>query len=118
MSLLQSLSPLVIPETNLNQCEEVNVSDSSFKTSTRRETDLQPHRSDSQKEGPWSSLNTKMKRENTVASSGSQAVEEVFCTSEELERTDEGEGTASKSWEENVLKKVGIKACASFIRAR
>ncbi|XP_064010306.1 uncharacterized protein C8orf76 homolog isoform X3 [Pogoniulus pusillus] len=118
MSLLQSLSPLVIPETNLNQCEEVNVSDTSFKTSTRVEIDLQPHRPDSQKEGPWSSLNTETKRENTVASSSSQTVKEVFYTSEELERTDEGEGTASKSWEENVLKRVGIKACASFIRAR
>uniref|UniRef100_A0A8D0ENI8 Uncharacterized protein n=1 Tax=Strix occidentalis caurina TaxID=311401 RepID=A0A8D0ENI8_STROC len=75
MSLLQSLSPLVIPETNLNQSEEVSVRGGSFKTSTGREINLQPHRSDSQKE-------------------------------------------ASESWEQNMLKKVGIKACASFIRAR
>uniref|UniRef100_A0A8C0B1A5 Uncharacterized protein n=1 Tax=Buteo japonicus TaxID=224669 RepID=A0A8C0B1A5_9AVES len=75
MSLLQSLSPLVIPETNLNQSEEVTVSDSSFKTSAGREINLQPHRSD-------------------------------------------GKRTASKSWEQNMSKRVGIKACASFIRAR
>uniref|UniRef100_A0A8C0F7R5 Uncharacterized protein n=1 Tax=Bubo bubo TaxID=30461 RepID=A0A8C0F7R5_BUBBB len=79
MSLLQSLSPLVIPETNLNQSEEVSVRGGSFKTSTGREFNLQPHRSDSQKEGKH---------------------------------------TASESWEQNMSKKVGIKACASFIRAR
>ncbi|XP_054241565.1 uncharacterized protein C8orf76 homolog [Indicator indicator] len=119
MSLLQSSSPLVIPETKLNPSEEVNVSDSSFKTSARREINLQPHRAASQKEGPWSSLATETKREeNAVACSSSQAVKEFLCASEELERTDKGESTASRSWEQNVLKKVGIKACASFIRAR
>uniref|UniRef100_A0A8C0F018 Uncharacterized protein n=1 Tax=Bubo bubo TaxID=30461 RepID=A0A8C0F018_BUBBB len=68
MSLLQSLSPLVIPETNLNQSEEVSVRGGSFKTSTGREFNLQPHRSDSQKEGPWSVLATETKSENTVTS--------------------------------------------------
>uniref|UniRef100_A0A8C8ASJ7 Uncharacterized protein n=1 Tax=Otus sunia TaxID=257818 RepID=A0A8C8ASJ7_9STRI len=96
MSLLQSLSPLVIPETNLNQSEEVSVRGGSFKTSTRREINLQPHRSDSQKEGPWSVLATENKSENTVTCSSSQAVEEFLCTSEELERTDEGKHTASE----------------------
>ncbi|XP_054023344.1 uncharacterized protein C8orf76 homolog isoform X1 [Dryobates pubescens] len=118
MSLLQSSSPLVIPETNLNRSEEVNVSDSSFKTSTRREVSLQPHRADGQKEGPWSGLAAETKRENAVACSSSQAVKEFLCTLEELERTDKGESTAFKSWEQNVLEKVRIKACASFIRAR
>ncbi|XP_074743506.1 uncharacterized protein C8orf76 homolog isoform X2 [Strix uralensis] len=118
MSLLQSLSPLVIPETNLNQSEEVSVRAGSFKTSNGREINLQPHRSDSQKEGPWSVLATETKSENTVTCSSSQAVKEFLCTSEELERTDEGKHTASESWEQNMLKKVGIKACASFIRAR
>ncbi|XP_068014713.1 uncharacterized protein C8orf76 homolog isoform X1 [Melanerpes formicivorus] len=118
MSLLQSSSPLVIPETNLNRSEEVNGSDSSFKTSTRREVSLQPHRADGQKEGPWSGLATETKRENAVACSSSQAVKEFLCTSEELERKDKGESTAFKSWEQNVLEKVRIKACASFIRAR
>ncbi|XP_049683203.1 uncharacterized protein C8orf76 homolog isoform X1 [Accipiter gentilis] len=118
MSLLQSLSPLVIPETNLNQSEEVSVSDSSFKTSAGREINLQPHRSDGQKEGPWSSLATETKRENAVTCSSSQAVKEFPCTSEELERMDEVKRTASESWEQNMSKRVGIKACASFIRAR
>ncbi|KFP13558.1 Uncharacterized protein C8orf76, partial [Egretta garzetta] len=113
VSLLQSLSPSVIPETNLNQSEEVSVSDSSFKISTGGEINLQPHRSDNQKEGPWSSLATETKRENAVTCRSSQAVKEFLCTSEELERTDEGNHTASESWE-----KTGIKACASFIRAR
>lgn len=118
MSLLQSLSPLVIPETNLNQSEEVSVSDSSFKTSAGREINLQPHRSDGQKEGPWSSLATETKRENAVTCSSSQAVKEFPCTSEELERMDEVKRTASKSREQNMSKRVGLKACASFIRAR
>uniref|UniRef100_U3JIE8 Chromosome 8 open reading frame 76 n=1 Tax=Ficedula albicollis TaxID=59894 RepID=U3JIE8_FICAL len=84
MSLLQNLSPLVIPEANLNQSEEVCVSNSSFKTSTGREINLQPHRSDGQKEGPWFSLVAETKGENAVTCPSSQ--------------------------------KVGIKACASFIR--
>ncbi|KFV54695.1 Uncharacterized protein C8orf76, partial [Tyto alba] len=118
MSLLQNLSPLVIPETNLNQPEEVSVSDSSFKISTGRETNLQPHRSDGQKEGPWSSLATEAEREIAVTCSGSQAVKEFLCTWEDPERTDEMKCTASEPWEQNMSKKVGIKACASFIRAR
>ncbi|XP_009321609.1 PREDICTED: uncharacterized protein C8orf76-like isoform X1 [Pygoscelis adeliae] len=118
MSLLQNLSPLVIPATNLNQSEEVSVSDSSFKTSTGREINLQPHRSDGQEEGPWSSLAIETKRENAVTCRSSQAVKEFLCTSEEPGRMDEGKHAASESWEQNTLKKVGIKACASFIRAR
>ncbi|XP_026698356.1 uncharacterized protein C8orf76 homolog [Athene cunicularia] len=118
MSLLKSLSPSVIPETNINQSEEVSVRGGSFKTSTGREINLQPHRSDSQKEDPWSGLATETKSENAVTCSSSQAVKEFLCTSEELERMDEGKHTASESWEQNMLKKVGIKACASFIRAR
>ncbi|KFV56362.1 Uncharacterized protein C8orf76, partial [Gavia stellata] len=117
MSLLQSLSPLVIPETNLNQSEEVSVSDSSFKTSAGREINLQPHRSDSQEDGPWSNLAAETKRKNAGTCSSSQAVKEFLCTSEELERTDEGKHATSESWEQNMSKKVGIKACASFIRA-
>ncbi|XP_074754585.1 uncharacterized protein C8orf76 homolog isoform X2 [Athene noctua] len=118
MSLLQSLSPSVIPETNINQSEEVSVRGGSFKISTGREINLQPHRSDSQKEGPWSGLATETKSENAVTCSSSQAVKEFLCTSEELERMDKGKHTASESWEQNMSKKVGIKACASFIRAR
>ncbi|XP_075599490.1 uncharacterized protein C8orf76 homolog isoform X1 [Balearica regulorum gibbericeps] len=118
MSLLQSLSPLVIPETNLNQSEEVSVSDSSFKTSTGREINLQPHRSDDQKEGPWPSLAAETKRESAVTCGSSQTVKEFLCTLEEPERKDKGKHAASGSWEQNMPKKVGIKACASFIRAR
>ncbi|KAK4825865.1 hypothetical protein QYF61_003139 [Mycteria americana] len=118
VSLLQGLPPSVIPEVNLNQSEEVSVSDSSFKTSTGREINLQPHRSDGQKEGPWSSLATETKRENAVTCRSSQAVKEFLCTSEEPESMNEGKCTASESWEQNMSKKVGIKACASFIRAR
>uniref|UniRef100_A0A8C3JRK4 Uncharacterized protein n=1 Tax=Calidris pygmaea TaxID=425635 RepID=A0A8C3JRK4_9CHAR len=118
MSLLQSLSPLVIPETNVDQSEEVTVSDSSFKTSTGREINLQPHRSDGQKEGPRPSFATETKRENAVTCSSGQAVKEFLCPSEEPERMNEGNSSASESWEQNMSKKVGIKACASFIRAR
>ncbi|XP_009978991.1 PREDICTED: uncharacterized protein C8orf76 homolog [Tauraco erythrolophus] len=118
MSLLQSLSPLVVPETKLNHSEEVSVSDSSFKASAGREVNLQPHRLDSQKEGPWPSLATETTREKAVTCRSGQAVKESLCTSEEAERTDEGKHTASESWEQNMSKKVGIKACASFIRAR
>ncbi|KAM6349595.1 uncharacterized protein C8orf76 homolog [Podargus strigoides] len=118
LSLLQSVSPLVVPETNLNQSEEVSVSDSSFKTSTGREINLQPHTSDSQEEGPWSSLAAETKRENAVTCRSSQAVKEFLCPSEELERMAEGKHAASESWEQNMSKKVQIKACASFIRAR
>ncbi|KFZ52882.1 Uncharacterized protein C8orf76, partial [Podiceps cristatus] len=118
VSLLQSSSPLVIPETNLNQSEEVSVNDSGFKTSTGREINLQPYRSDGPKEGPWSSLATEIKRENAVTCSSSQAVKEFLYTSEEPERTDKGKRAASESWEQSVLKKVRIRACASFIRAR
>ncbi|KAK2518037.1 hypothetical protein Q9233_012782 [Columba guinea] len=115
---LQSLSPLATPETNLNQSEEVSVSDSSFETSTGREINLQPHRSESQQEGTWSSLATDTKREDAVTCPGSRAVQESLSTSEEPERTDEGKRAASEPWEQNVLQEVGVKACASFIRAR
>ncbi|XP_065687251.1 uncharacterized protein C8orf76 homolog isoform X1 [Patagioenas fasciata] len=118
VSLLQSLSPLATPETDLNQSEEVNVSDSSFETSTGREINLQPPRSESQKEGTWSSLATDTKSEDAVTCPGSRAVQESLSTSEEPERTDEGKRAASGPWEQNVLQEVGVKACASFIRAR
>ncbi|XP_032565100.1 uncharacterized protein C8orf76 homolog [Chiroxiphia lanceolata] len=118
MGLLQNLSPLVVPGTNLNCSEEVSVSDSRFKTPTGREINLQSHRSDGQKEGPWSSLAAETKGENAVTCSSSQVVKEFLCTLGELERTDEGKCADSKSWKQNVSKKVGIKACASFIRAR
>ncbi|KAJ7395165.1 hypothetical protein BTVI_157294 [Pitangus sulphuratus] len=118
MGLLQNLSPLVVPGTNRNRSEEVSVSDSHFKTPTGREINLQPHQSDGQKEGPWSSLAAETKGENAVTCSSSQVVKEFLCTLGELERTDEGKCADSESWKQNVLKKVGIKACASFIRAR
>ncbi|KFR11602.1 Uncharacterized protein C8orf76, partial [Opisthocomus hoazin] len=118
MSLLQSVSPSVVRETNLNQSEEVSVSDSSFKTSAGRESDLQPHRWDGQKEGPGSSLAAETERQNAVTCRSSPAGTEFLRTSEEPERTGEGKRTASDSWEQNMSKKVGIKACASFIRAR
>ncbi|XP_039571310.1 uncharacterized protein C8orf76 homolog isoform X2 [Passer montanus] len=118
MSLLQNLSPLVIPEANLNQSEEVCVSNSSFKTSTGREINLQPHRSEGQKEGSWFSLAAETKREDAVTCPSSQVVKEFLCTSGELERTDKEKCAVSKAWKQNKLKKVGIKACASFIRAR
>ncbi|KFQ52712.1 PREDICTED: uncharacterized protein C8orf76 homolog, partial [Nestor notabilis] len=118
MSLLQSISPLVIPETNLNQSEEVSVSGRSFKTSPGTEINLQPQRSDSQKEGPRSSLATETERENAVTCNGSRAVKEFPCPLEDLERTDQGKHATFESWEQNMPEKVGIKACASFIRAR
>ncbi|XP_017601567.1 PREDICTED: uncharacterized protein C8orf76 homolog isoform X2 [Corvus brachyrhynchos] len=118
MSLLQNLSPLVIPEANVNQSEEVCVRNSSFRTSPGRENNLQPHRSDGQKEGPWFNLTAETKWENAVICSSSQVVREFLCTSGELERTDKEERADSKSWKQNMSKKVGIKACASFIRAR
>ncbi|KAK2537152.1 hypothetical protein Q9966_006015 [Columba livia] len=118
VSLLQSLSPLAPPETNLNQSEEVSVSDSSFETSTGREINLQPRRSETQQEGTWSSLAADTKREDAVTCPGSRAVQESLSTSEEAERTDGGKRAASKPWEQNVLQEVGVKACASFIRAR
>ncbi|XP_071409997.1 uncharacterized protein C8orf76 homolog [Pithys albifrons albifrons] len=118
MSLLQNLSPLVVPGTNLNRSEDVGVSDSSFKTSSGREINLHPHRSDSQKEGPWSSLAAETKGENAVTCSSSQVVKEFLCTSGELERMEEGKCTYSESWKQNRSKKVQINACASFIRAR
>nr|XP_054491597.1 uncharacterized protein C8orf76 homolog [Agelaius phoeniceus] len=118
MSLLQNLSPLVIPEANLNQSEEVCVSNSSFQTSTGREINLQPHRSEGQKEGPWFSLAAETKGENAVTRPSSQVVKEFLCTSGELERTDKEKCAGSKAWKQSMLKKVGIKACASFIRAR
>lgn len=118
MSLLQNLSPLVIPEANLNQSEEVCVSNSSFKTSTGGEINLQPHRSDGQKESPCFSLAAETKGENAVTCPSSQVVKEFLCTSGELEQMDKGKCADSTSWKQNMLKKVEIKACASFIRAR
>lgn len=117
MSLLQNLSPLDIPEANLNQSEEVSESNSNFKTSGRQ-INLQPHRSDGQKEGPCFSLVAETKGENAVTCPSSQVVKEFLCTSGELERTEEEKCADSKSWKQNMLKEVGIKACASFIRAR
>ncbi|KFQ37146.1 Uncharacterized protein C8orf76, partial [Mesitornis unicolor] len=114
MSLLQHVSPLVIPETKLSRSEEVSVSDSGSNTSTGREIDLQPHGSEGQKEGSWSSRAAGTEREDAVTCSSSQAVKEFVCTSEDPERTDKGNRAASESWEQNI----GIKACASFIRAR
>ncbi|KAM4686562.1 uncharacterized protein C8orf76 homolog isoform 1-T1 [Amazona ochrocephala] len=113
MSLLQ----LVVPETNLNQSEEVGVRDSSFKTSAGAEINLQPCRPDGRKESPWCGLATETKRENAVTCNGNQAAE-FPSPLEELERTDQGKCAASESWEQNMPEKVGIKACASFIRAR
>ncbi|TRZ22321.1 hypothetical protein HGM15179_004782 [Zosterops borbonicus] len=118
MSLLQNLSPLVIPEANLSQSEEVCISNSSSKTSTGGEINLQPHRSDGQEEGPWFSLAAETKGENAVTCPSSQMVKEFLCTSGELEWTNEEKCADSKSWKQNMLKKVGIKACALFIRAR
>ncbi|XP_032928199.1 uncharacterized protein C8orf76 homolog isoform X2 [Catharus ustulatus] len=117
MSLLQNLSPMDIPEANLNQSEEVCVSNSNFRTNGRQ-INLQPHRSDGQKEGPCFSLVAETKGENAVTCPSSQAVKEFLCTSGELERTDEEKCADSKSWKQNMLKEVGVKACASFIRAR
>ncbi|KFO75485.1 Uncharacterized protein C8orf76, partial [Cuculus canorus] len=118
MSLLRSLSPLVVPEADLNQSEEVGVGNSSFKTSAGRDINLQPHRSDGQKESSWSSLATETVRENAVTCSSGQVVKEFLLTSEEPERTNEGKCATSESWEQNMWKKVRISACASFIRAR
>ncbi|XP_021241252.1 uncharacterized protein C8orf76 homolog isoform X2 [Numida meleagris] len=114
--LLQSLSPLFIPETNLNQCEEV--SDCSFKISAGGEINLQPHRSDCQREGPWSSPAAETKSESAATCSSSQAVTEILCTSDNPGRKAEGRQAASESWQRDVVKDVGIKACASFVRAR
>ncbi|KFO85658.1 Uncharacterized protein C8orf76, partial [Buceros rhinoceros silvestris] len=118
MSLLQSLSSLAIPETKVNQSEECSASDNSFKISTGEEINLQRHRSDGQKEGPWSSRATEAERQNAVTRSSSQPAKELLCTSEELGRTDGRKHTASESGKQNMSKKVKIKACASFIRAR
>ncbi|XP_039931653.1 uncharacterized protein C8orf76 homolog isoform X3 [Hirundo rustica] len=118
MSLLQTLSPLVIPEANLNQSEEVCVSNSRFKTLTGGEINVQPCRSDGQNEGPWFSPAAETKGASAVTCPSSQVVKEFLCTSGELEWTDKEKCADSKSWKQNMLKKVEIKACASFIRAR
>ncbi|XP_040402979.1 uncharacterized protein C8orf76 homolog isoform X2 [Cygnus olor] len=117
-SLLESLSPLRVPETNTNRSEEVGVSDSRSKISAGREIHFQPHRSASQREGLWSSLATETKSENTGTCNSSQAVKETLCASHEPERKDKGKEGASEPWEQSVSREVGIKACASFIRAR
>ncbi|XP_010159516.1 PREDICTED: zinc fingers and homeoboxes protein 1, isoform 2-like [Eurypyga helias] len=116
MSLLQGLSPLVVLEED--QSQESSGSGSGFQTSAEREISLQPDKSDGQREGPWSSPASETKRENAVPCGSSQAVRELLCTSAEPERSDEGKHVASESWDRNMSKKVGIKACASFIRAR
>ncbi|XP_063029748.1 uncharacterized protein C8orf76 homolog isoform X2 [Melospiza melodia melodia] len=118
MSLLQNLSPLVITEASLNQSEEVCVSNGCFQTLTGREIDLQPHRSEGQQEGPWLSPAAETKGENAVTCPSSQVVKEFLCTSGEMEWTDREKCAGSKAWKQSMLKKVGIKACASFIRAR
>ncbi|XP_054146839.1 uncharacterized protein C8orf76 homolog isoform X2 [Melozone crissalis] len=118
MSLLQNLSPLVIPEASLNQSQEVCVSNGSSQTSTGREINLQPHRSEGQQDGPWLSPAAETKGENAVTCPSSQAVKEFLCTSGELEWTDREKYAGSKAWKQSMLKKIGIKACASFIRAR
>lgn len=109
---------MVIPEANLNQSKEVCVSNSGFKTLTAREINLQPRILDGQKEGPWFSPAAETKGENAVTCPSSQVVKEFLCTSGELEQTDKEKCADSKAWKQNMLKKLGIKACASFIRAR
>ncbi|XP_068528691.1 uncharacterized protein C8orf76 homolog [Anas acuta] len=111
-SLLGSLSPLRVPETNTNGSEEVGVSDSHSKIPTGREI----HLPGSQREGLWSGLATKS--EDTGTCSSSQAENETLCASHAPERKDKGKEGASEAWEQSVSKEVGIKACASFIRAR
>nr|XP_047904543.1 uncharacterized protein C8orf76 homolog [Anser cygnoides] len=117
-SLLGSLSPLHIPETNTNRSEEVGVSDSRSKISAGREIHFQPHGSASQREGLWSSLAAETKSENAGTCNSSQAVKETPCASPEPERKDKGMEGACAPWEQSVSREVGIKACASFIRAR
>ncbi|XP_418455.2 uncharacterized protein C8orf76 homolog isoform X1 [Gallus gallus] len=114
--LLQSLSPLCIPETNLNQSEEV--SDGSFKMAAGGEINFQPHRSDCRREGPRSSPAAERKSESAATCSSSQAVTEMLCTSDNAGRKAEGKQAACESWEPGMAKDVGVKACASFVRAR
>lgn len=114
--LLQSLSPLCIPETNLNQSEEV--SDGSFKMAAGGEINFQPHRSDCRREGPRSSPAAERKSESAATCSSSQAVTEMLCTSDNTGRKAEGKQAACESWEPGMAKDVGVKACASFVRAR
>lgn len=112
MSLLGSLSPLRLPETNTSGSEEVGVSDSHSKIPTGREI----HLPGSQREGLWSGLATKSKDTGTCSSS--QAENETLCASHAPERKDKGKEGAFEAWEQSMSKEVGIKACASFIRAR
>lgn len=116
MDLLQSLSPLHIPEANLNQSEEV--SDGSFKMSAGGEINLHPHRSDCQREGPQSGPEAETRSESAETCSSSQAVTETLRTSDSAGRKAEGKQAACESWEPDMAKDVGVKACASFVRAR
>ncbi|KAM8811088.1 uncharacterized protein C8orf76 homolog [Eudromia elegans] len=114
-SLLQNLAPLFTAETKLNHSEEVGISDSKFQAAAGREISSQSLKSESQK--GWSSLAVETGNQNPVTCSNRHIIKE-FCTSEEAERRDEGKQKASEAWEQDTLKKVGVKACASFIRAR
>uniref|UniRef100_A0A8C2T1K1 Chromosome 8 open reading frame 76 n=1 Tax=Coturnix japonica TaxID=93934 RepID=A0A8C2T1K1_COTJA len=111
-----SLSPLHIPEANLNQSEEV--SDGSFKMSAGGEINLHPHRSDCQREGPQSGPEAETRSESAETCSSSQAVTETLRTSDSAGRKAEGKQAACESWEPDMAKDVGVKACASFVRAR
>ncbi|XP_065608862.1 uncharacterized protein C8orf76 homolog [Cyrtonyx montezumae] len=115
VDLLQSLSPLCIPEMNLNWSKEV--SDGRFKISAGGDIDLQPHRSHGQREGPGPSPAAETKSESAATCSSSQAVKEI-CTSDNPGRKAEGKHTTPESWEQDVAKDVGLKACASLVRAR
>lgn len=116
MDLLQGLSPLCIPETNLHWSGEV--SDGSFGISAGGEINLQPHRLDCQSEGPPSCPAAETKSESAATCSSSQAVTEMLCTSDNTGRKAEGKQAACESWEPDLAKHVGVKACASFVRAR
>ncbi|KGL82075.1 Uncharacterized protein C8orf76, partial [Tinamus guttatus] len=116
-SLLQNLPPSFTPETKLSHSEEVGISDSKFKAATGGGGSLQSLRSESQKEWFWPSLAVETNNQNPVTCSNRQIIKE-FCTSEEAERRDQGKRKTSEPWEQDTLKKAGVKACASFIRAR
>ncbi|OXB82950.1 UNVERIFIED_CONTAM: hypothetical protein H355_009860 [Colinus virginianus] len=115
LDLLQSLSPLCIPEMNPNRSE--GVSDGRFKVSARGDIDPQPHRSRCQREGPGSSPAAETKSESAATCSSSQAVQET-CASDSPGRKADGKHTAPEPWEQDMVKDVGLKACASLVRAR
>uniref|UniRef100_G1NJ06 Chromosome 8 open reading frame 76 n=1 Tax=Meleagris gallopavo TaxID=9103 RepID=G1NJ06_MELGA len=114
MDLLRSLSPFCIPETNLHCSKEV--SDGSFGISAGGKINLQPHRSDCQRECPQSCPAAETKSESAATCSSSQAVTEMLCTSDNAGRKAEGKQAACESWEPDMAKDVGVKACASFVR--